>query len=154
MCCLSYKTYNSASLIITLTLLLPFFNLSDWIFFLKLLVLSEAPDTHIALLLKDGILPGAVTPLQSVGLWDPNLKPKEEEPDLQICHNNWSSPNTNPNITRSLIKQEVDNNFVEEIQTLTQQNADGPKVSPWVNLVRYAQTTETLEPVWIPQFVA
>ena len=84
----------------------------------KLLVLSEDPDTNIALLLEDGIPSGAFTPLQSVGLWDPNPKPKEEEPDLQICHNNWSSANANPDITRSLTKQEVENNFVEEIQDI------------------------------------
>ncbi len=34
------------------------------------------------------------------------------------CQNNWSSANTNPAVARSLIQQEVDNNFVEEIHDI------------------------------------
>ena len=84
----------------------------------KLLTLSGDPDSHIAILLKEGIPSGAFTPLQPVGLWDPTPNPHEQPPDLQICQNNWSSPNTNPEVTRSCIQQEVDNNFVEEIQDI------------------------------------
>ena len=84
----------------------------------KLLTLSGDPDSHIAILLKEGTPSGAFTPLQPVGLGDQNPKPHEEPPDLQICQNNWSSANANPDVTRSLIQQEVENNFVQEIQDI------------------------------------
>ena len=64
----------------------------------KLLVLPGAPNTHIALLPKEGIPSGAFTPLQPVGLWDPNPKPHE-----------------------------VENNFVEEIQDIDTAERRWPK---------------------------
>ena len=72
-----------------------------------------------ALLLKEGIPSGALTPLHLLGLWDRNTKPKPEEPDLQVCRDNWSSANSDPNLTRSFIQQEVPNDLVEEIPDIT-----------------------------------
>ena len=104
----------------------------------QLLVLSEDPDPNIALLLKEGIPSGAFSPLQPVGLWEPNPKPNDDEPDLQICLNNWSSANTDPGITCSLTQQEIDNNLVEEIQdieTAERRWPKGPKALLWESLV-------------------
>ena len=106
--------------------------------FHQLLQLSPDPDTDIALLLKEGIPSGAFSPLQPIGLWGPNTKQKPEEPRLQICHENWSSANSEPNMTRSLIGS------WRRSPISAQLKKDGPKALPCANWESYVQITGAL----------
>ena len=113
MCYPSYTTYNSAFLITTWIPPSFLFSPSNWTFYTSY---SCYQKTQMPTLHSKASL--ACSPLQPVGLWEPNPKPNEDEPELQVCQNNWSSAKNDPGITRSLIQQEVGNNFVEEVQDI------------------------------------
>ena len=63
------------------------------LFHTLLMILSQDPDANIASLLQEGIPSGAFAPLH----------PKNDPPDLQVCHDNWPSVSKDPAVTRSLI---------------------------------------------------
>ena len=70
---------------------------------------------------------GAFAPLEPVGLWEPNNPPDVHRPDLQVCQDNWKSANQDPASTRSLIQQELDAGFIEEIPGIAEAERRWPK---------------------------
>ena len=93
----------------------------------SLLLISKDPDPKIATLLQEGIPSGAFSQLQPVGLWEPNSNTSSEYPDLVVCHDNWTSANHNPDITRSLIQKELDDGFIEELPSIAAAEQRWPK---------------------------
>ena len=92
-----------------------------------LLQLTQDPDSTIAQHLLQGIPSGAFTPLEPVGHWEPNDPPDAVRPHLEICQDNWKSANQDPATTRSLIQQEKDAGFTEEISSITEAERRWPK---------------------------
>ena len=82
---------------------------------------------HISLKFEEGIPSGAFSPLAPVGLWEANNPLHEDPPALQICQDNWSSANQDPSITRTLIQQELDAGFIEEIPNIQVAERRWPK---------------------------
>ncbi len=95
--------------------------------FHTLFTISADPDHSIVQLLQEGIPSGAFSPLEPISLWEPNAKNPDELPELKVCQNNWSRANSNPEITRSFIAQEVENNFVEETKDIPRAEEIWPK---------------------------
>ena len=91
------------------------------------LSLAKDPDADIARHLQEGIPSGAFSPLALVGLWEANHYNQEDPPALQVCQDNWSSANQNPSITRTLIQQELDAGFIEEISNIKEAERRWPK---------------------------
>jgi len=92
-----------------------------------LLLISKNPDPNIATLLQEGIPSGAFSQLQPVGLWEPNSKTSSEYPDFIICHDNWTSANHDPEVTRRLIQKELDDGFIEELPDVATAERRWPK---------------------------
>ncbi len=98
-----------------------------------LLNLAQDPDPTIALHLQQGFPSGAFAPLEPIGLWEPNNPPDVDQPDLQVCQDNWKSANQDPSTTRFLIQQ-LDAGFIEEIPSIAEAQRRWPKGIAWGKL--------------------
>lgn len=77
--------------------------------------LIQDPDQSLRAHLQRGVPTGALSDMPRSFIWPPKKQDAQDTPELQLCHTNWKGADDDPQLTWSLIQEELDNDWVAEV---------------------------------------
>ena len=77
--------------------------------------LIQDPDQSLHAHLQRGVPTGALSDMPRSFIWPPKKQDAQDTPELQLCQTNWKGADDDPQLTWSLIQEELDNDWVAEV---------------------------------------
>lgn len=77
--------------------------------------LIQDPDQSLHAHLQQGVPTGALSDMPRSFIWPPKKQDAQDTPELQLCQTNWKGADDDPQLTWSLIQEELDNDWVAEV---------------------------------------